>query len=245
MSETTRTAAVAAALAALGLLGAGLSGCSAKGETKNATKITADVLQQQLTEQFAGEATPPKSVSCKDDLEGQVGKTATCDVTLNDTSTVEAVVTVNKVDGTDVSYDVMPALSKEQLQNAVTAMGVRGTVNCDTGLEGKIGATAQCESTVDGTVTKRIVQVDDVSGLEMDTSVKRLLPKDKVGAVLLQKLNANGQAVETVECVDDVEAKPGTMVECAAVTGNQKTGYVVTVTTVEEDSFDVDYKDAP
>jgi hypothetical protein len=79
----------------------------------------------------------------------------------------------------------------------------------------------------------------------MDVSVKRLWPKEKVQEVLMQRLNADGTPAETVECVDGVIGKTGQNVECAAVTGNQKKGYVVTVTTVEDDDFGIDYKDVP
>lgn len=245
MAYTTRIAGAAAALAALGLLGTGLTGCSAKVETKSAPTISAADLQKRLTDQFAGADSPPKSVTCADELVGEVGKTATCDVQLSDTNTVEAVVTVSNVDESNVSFDIMPALSKQQLEKAIAGMGVTGTVSCDSGIDGKIGATAQCQSTADGVVTKRVVEVGDVSGLQMDVSVTRLLPKEMVGEVLMQKLSADGKPVETVDCVDDVVAKTGNNVECATVTGNAKQGYVVTVTTVEEDTFDIDYKDAP
>lgn len=238
------TAAVAAALAGLGLLGTGLSGCSVKVETDSTPSVSASDLQQKLTDQFAGADSPPKSVTCKDKLVGEVGKTATCDVVLSDTNSVEAVVTVTKVDGTNVSFDIMPALSKEQLEKAVVSMGA-GTATCATGIEGKIGATAQCDTTVDGVASKRVVEVDDVSGLGMDVSVNRLITKAQVGEVLMQKLNADGTPAETVECVDDVVAKSGNRVECAVVTGNQKQGFVVTVTTVESDTFDIDYTNTP
>ena len=241
---TKTTAAVAAALAGLGLLGAGLSGCSAKVETKNTPSVSASDLQKKLTDQFAGSDSPPKSVTCKDELVGEIGKTATCDVVLSDTNSVEAVVTVTKVDGTDVSYDIMPALSSDQLAKAVASMGA-GTATCSTGIEGKIGATAQCDVTVDGVVSKRVATVDDVSGLAMDVSVNRLITRSQVSEVLMQKLNADGTAAETVECVDDVVAKSGNRVECAVVTGNEKQGYVVTLTTVESDTFDIDYTNAP
>ncbi|MGV1087068.1 MAG: DUF4333 domain-containing protein [Mycobacterium sp.] len=227
------------------LLGAGLSGCSAKVETKTAASISAADLQGKLTDQFAGSKTPPKSVTCKDELVAEVGKTASCDVAISDTNNVEAVVTVTSVKGGDLQYEISPALTKEQLAQSVSGMSGASTVTCPTGLEGKIGATAQCDTTLDGVVTKRLIEVDNVSGLQMDVSMKRIWPKEKVQEILLQKLNADGTPAETVECVDDVVAQTGTNVECAAVTGSQKKGYVVTVTTFDDDNLGIDYKDAP
>lgn len=57
-----------------------------------------------------------KSVTCKDDLVGEVGKTAGCDVDFNDTNSVEAVFTATKVEGTTVSFDIAPAMTKDQLR---------------------------------------------------------------------------------------------------------------------------------
>lgn len=244
MMTSNRITATAAALAALGLLGAGLPGCSAKVE-KSPPSVGAADLQKQLTDQLSGADPAPKSVTCKDDLVGQVGKTASCEVKFDDTTTVEAVVTVTSVEGDNVSYDVAPALTKEQLATSVSAMAGATSAVCATGLEGKVGATAQCEVTDDGVTTKRMVEVDGVSGMSMDYSVRRVVPKEEVQSLLIQKLSADGTPVETVECVDDAVAKQGANVECVTVTGNQKKGYVVTVTTVEDDKFDIDYQDAP
>jgi hypothetical protein len=72
-----------------------------------------------------------------------------------------------------------------------------------------------------------------------------MLPKQQVEDVLLQKLGSDGQPVETVDCVDDVVSKVGSTVECAAVTGNDRTGYVVTVTEVQGDNVNFDYTAKP
>ena len=229
----------------LGLITAGLSGCSAKVENKAAAPMSAADLQKKLTDQFAASQTPPKSVTCSDDLAAAVGKTATCVVALNDTDSVDAVVTVTDTKGSELSYDIMPTYTKDQLATVVSEMVAGSAATCATGLEGKIGATAQCETTLDGVAAQRVLQVDNVSGLDMDVSIQRLWPKEKVQEVLMQKLNADGTPAETVECVDGVVAKTGADVECVAVTGSQKKGYVVTVTTFDETSFDLDYKDAP
>ncbi len=238
-TTTTRIAAGAAVLAMSALLGA----CSAKVETTKS--ISAADLQKKLTDQFAASKNPPKSVTCKDDLVAEVGKTSSCAVELSATDTVQAVVTVTSISGSDLQYDIMPSYTKEELAKGVSGMLPDSTVTCATGLEGKIGATAQCDVTRDGVASKRVLSVDGVSGLQMDLSMRRLWPKEKVQEVLMQRLNADGTPAETVECVDGVMGKTGQNVECVAVTGSQKKGYVVTVTTVEEDDFGIDYKDVP
>lgn len=235
----------AAAIAAVGLLGAGLVGCSGKVETKQTAAISAADLQQKLTEQFADSDMPPKSVTCKDGLAAEVGKTSSCDVLLANSSNVEAVITVTGVNDSDLSYEIMPTLTKEQLAQTVSSMAGASKVSCESGLEGKIGATAQCDTILNGVDSKRVLQVDGVDGLEIDVSMKKLWPKEKVQELLAQSLNANGTPAETVECVSDVVAKTGANVECVAVTGNDKKGYVVTVTTFDDDSLGIDYADAP
>lgn len=118
-------------------------------------------------------------MTCKDELVAEAGKTASCDVALSETNNVEAVVTVTVKDG-ELSYETSPALSKEQLAQAVSGMTGASTVVCPTGLEGKIGATAQCDTTADGVAAKRLVEVDNVSGLEMDVSMKKVWSKEQV-----------------------------------------------------------------
>jgi hypothetical protein len=51
--------------------------------------------------------------------------------------------------------------------------------------------------------------------------------------------------VETVECVGDVSAEVGSVIECVAVTGNDQQGYDVTVVESEGDTPDFDYKAKP
>lgn len=238
-----KTATIAvAAFAAAGLLAGGLAGCAAK-DTSPQTLSAAD-LQNKMMEQFADTSMPPKSVVCKNGLTLETGQTATCDVTLADSTGVEAVATVNMDSGT-ADYTIEPALTKDQVAQLITSTDPAMSATCDAGLPSTVGATVQCEATVNGTMTKRAVTVDGVDGLQIDTSVHRLWPKEQVQELLLQKLNADGKPVETVVCEADVVGKPGSAVECAAVTGSEKKGYVVTLTTIEQDSFDIDYTDAP
>lgn len=247
MTQTTRIAAGTAAIAAIGLLGAGLSGCSgsAKVETKSTPSVSAADLQSNLTDRFSSADTPPQSVTCKEDLLGEVGETAICDVTFSDVNTVEAVVTVTSVDGTTVNYDISPALSKEQLEKAVANMASTPTVSCDSGLQGSVGSMATCEVTVNGVASERRVLVDGVSGLELDLSVTSVASKEQVQSLLQQKLAAEGQQVETVECVDDVVAKEGMSVECMVTSGGQSQPVVVTVTSANGDTIEVDYSAKP
>jgi hypothetical protein len=239
--------ALCGAVALAGLLGAGLSGCTASVSVSSKASITADQLQKDLTDRLTQAGMTAKSVTCKDDLVGEVGKTAGCDVSFSDTNNVEAVFTATKVEGSTVSFDITPAMTKEQVEKAVAGMASVPSATCESGVDGKVGATTKCEMTIDGKPAKRVVEVSTVepAKLGIELSVYALLPKEQVAEVLMQKLGADGQAVETVDCVDDVVSKVGSTVECAAVTGNEKTGYVVTVTDAQGDSVNFDYKAKP
>lgn len=246
---TVATIGGVAALA--GLLAASLSGCSAsvKTETSVSTKasVSADDLQKDLTERLNKAGMTAKSVTCKGELVGEVGKTARCDVSFSDTNNVEAVFTATKVEGTSVSFEITPAMTKEQVEKAVAGLSSAPSATCASGLEGKVGETTTCEMSIDDQSVNRVVEVAkvDPAKLGIELSVYMLLPKQQVEDVLMQKLGSDGQPVETVECVDDVASKVGSTVECVAVTGSDQTGYVVTVTEAEGDTVNFDYKAKP
>ena len=234
------------ALAAAGLL---LSGCSAKVETSTSKEgsVSADALQKDLTVRLTKSGNTFMSVTCKDDLVAEVGKTARCDVAFSDTNNVEAMLTVTKADGSSVDFDMTPAMTKEQVEKAVAGLASASSATCTDGLAGTVGATTKCEVTKDGSPSKVIAEVAqvDAAKLGLELSVYTLLPKQKVEEVLMQKLAADGTPVETVDCVEDVASKVGSTVECVTVTGNEQTGYDVTVTEAEGDTVNFDYKAKP
>jgi len=240
--RNNKIAAGAVALAMAGLLGSGLSACSGSMKVESKATVSAADLQKDLTDRLTSAGNPPKSVTCHDDLTGEVGKTAKCEVVMSETNTVEAVFTATKVEGTTVSYDIAPELTKEQLQKAVVGITSGTGVVCDSGLAGKVGDKTRCEVTIDGTQTKRTVSVEKVEGLSMDLDVVQVLEKKKVAEVLSGELGADGTPIETVECVDDVLAKAGSTVECAVTSGGQTVGYIVTVTSAQGSDVKFDYK---
>lgn len=232
-------------VAAAGLLGAGLSGCSAKVETVKSA--TAAELQTNLTERLTAAGSPPQTVTCKGDLAAEVGKTTRCDVVFSDANSLEAIVTATGAEGSEISYELTPAMTKEQVEKAVAGLSSAQSAKCDAGLDGTVGNTTNCEITVDGQTSNRIVEVAQVdpAKLGIELSVFMLLPKDQVQEVLMQKLAADGTPVETVDCVEDVASKVGSVVECVAVTGDQEQGYDVTIVEAEGDTVDIDYAATP
>ena len=165
------------ALAAAVLVGLGISGCSTKSGDKAATGSTpassaptmnAADLQKSLAGRIST-ATPPKSVICSADLTGEIGKTDSCEVVVNDTTSVQVNVTVTKVNGANIDYTFTPAMTKEQLEKAFSA-NVSAQVVCDAGLDGTVGSSTTCHVTKDGTTDDTIVSVSKVQGLYMSLS---------------------------------------------------------------------------
>jgi hypothetical protein len=236
---------VAATLA--GLLAAALSGCSASVKVESNASVSADDLQKDLTDRLNKAGMKAEQITCQDSLAAEVGKTARCEVSFSATNKIEAVFTATKVDGKTVSFDITPAMTKEEVEKAVAGLASAPSATCASGLNGKLDETTRCEITIDGKPTKRVVEVSkvDPAKLGMELSMYMLLPKQQVEDLLMQKLGSDGKPVETVDCIDDVMSKVGSTVECAAVTGNDKTGYVVTVSEAEGDTVNFDYQIKP
>jgi hypothetical protein len=148
-------------------------GCGFTAGMNTAPTVSKDALQSEIADRLSKAGEQPQSVTCKEDLVGEVGHTARCDVVLSPTNSFEPVVTVTGVDGTTIDYEVTPAVSKEQLEQAVTrlvtATGVLvDSVSCESGLDGKVGAVAHCDVEVGGVKVRRTVEVYKVDGLLMN-----------------------------------------------------------------------------
>ncbi|MBI3212297.1 MAG: DUF4333 domain-containing protein [Mycobacterium sp.] len=167
-----RTLAIAVAAAAA--TGALLSGCSFSIGTPT---VSAADLQNDISSRLEKAGEKPQSVTCKDDLKGEVGQTTRCEVVLSATNAFEPIVAVTKVDGSTVSYEMTPALSQEQLQKQVgdlvsTQNGIEvENVTCESGLEGKKDNTAKCTLESGGDKLDAVVTVTKVDGLMMNFSV--------------------------------------------------------------------------
>lgn len=228
-----------------------LSGCSVKVETSagvsKEASVSAEDLQKDLNDRLSKAGMTVKSVTCKDDLVGEVGKTAACDVAFSDTNNVEAVFTATKVEGSTVDFDITPAMTKEQVEKAVAGMASAPSATCAAGVDGTVGASTTCEVTRDGAPTEVVTEVAkvDPAKLGLELSVFTMVPKQRVEEVLMQKLASDGTPVETVECVDDIASKVGSTVECVTVTGNDRQGYDVTVSEAQGDTVNFDYKAKP
>jgi hypothetical protein len=134
-------------------------------------------LQQDIAHRLADAGEKPESVTCKQDLVGEVGASARCDVVVSATNTFEPIVTVTAVDGSAVDYEMMPALSRRQLEGVVARLiadaGTRGitAVSCESGIEGRVGAMVNCAVEATGLLARRTIRISAVNGLMMDLEV--------------------------------------------------------------------------
>lgn len=240
---------VGAVLAVL-VVGCGaLVGCSFSAEVNTKPKVSKESLQNEIAERLTKAGEPPTSVSCKEDLVGEVGKTARCDVVLSPTNSFAPIVTVTSVEGTTVHFEMAPALSKEQLEKSVARLvndgsGVQvDSVSCETGLEGKVGAIAHCDVAAGGVELRRTVEVTDVDGLTMDFGVVPILTKAEVENSLMEELGRQlGARPDSAQCSDNLEGKPGNTVDCTVLAGPDRSSFTLTVTTVEGSKINYNYQ---
>lgn len=244
-----RVRKVIAALAALAATAAGVAGCTLDASGAVPTVAGPD-LQSDIAERLTGAGEQPQSVTCKDDLVGEVGQTARCDVVMSPTNSFEPLVTVTGVDGPTIDYEMKPALSQEQLERAVERLlGVGGAagsdaVACRSGLIGEIGAVAVCDVTTAGVTLRRTAEVSSVEGLMMNFDLVPVLTKAEVEVSLLDELAAHLAArPDSAVCAGNLEGRPGTTVDCTVVVGPDSAAFTLTVTAV--DGTTIDYSYAP
>src|SRR6476659_2159140 len=152
-----------AVVAAAGLVCCVLPGCSANGGGTNLPRVSRTALQQDIAHRLADAGEKPES--------------ARCDVVVSATNTFEPIVTVTAVDGSAVDYEMMPALSRRQLEGVVARLiadaGTRGitAVSCESGIEGRVGAMVNCAVEATGLLERRTIRISAVNGLMMDLEV--------------------------------------------------------------------------
>ncbi|MCV7369511.1 hypothetical protein CRI77_08845 [Mycolicibacterium duvalii] len=210
--------------------------------------VAPDDLEQDITARLVEAGQQPESVTCKDPLAGQVGQVARCEVVLSATNSFEPMITVTAVDGALIDYEMVPALSREQLQRAVARLvdgagpGPTSTVACGSGLIGVLGATTACDVTTAGVTLRRTAEVDGVDGLMMSFDLLPLLTEAEVEGSLLDELATRlGSRPESADCATGLEGRPGNTVDCVVVSGPDTAEFTLTVTTVDGEQIDYTY----
>jgi len=234
---------VIAVLLGMGILILGLSMTRHdNADAENGSKKTAalpmvgkDQLEQSLSEQLTGPGQPPPMVICEHGLIGKVGQNTRCDVTLADNA-FQPIVTVTSIDDAGVKFDLAPAVSKAQLESAVSKMikqesqAAPDAVVCDTGLEGKQGFVAVCHVTAGGFTSRRTVEVTKVDGLSMNYGLSPALPRSSAEKALTNQLHQIGKYPTATTCAGDLEGKIDSTLRCTASYNGSSQDYILTVT---------------
>jgi hypothetical protein len=228
---------------AVAALGAVLTACSTQ------LTVSKDALQKDISDRLTKAGEPPQSVSCHDDLIGEVGKTTRCEVVMSATNSFEPVVTVTGVNGATVNYDMKPALTKEQLQKSVSGLVEQAanvpveSVDCGSGLDGKEGAEAFCWVDAGGVKLRRTVEVKSVQGLTIDYNLVPVLVKTEIESSLLDQLQQQlGRRPDSASCTDNLEGRTGTSIDCNVVSGGDSKTFAVTVTGVDGSKINYSYE---
>jgi len=243
---------VITAVGALTTVGALVSGCDANVGVDETRAVGRDALQTDIAARLAKAGEQPQSVTCKEDLAGEVGKTTRCEVVMSATNSFEPVITVTGVDGSAINYEMSPAISKQQLERAVSRLVADASrvqvalVSCESGLEGKVGATAHCEVDAAGVKLWRTVEVNSVEGLMMNFDVVPVLTKEEVASSLLDEFQTQlGPRPDSAQCTGNLEGKAGNTVDCTVVTGQDTRSFTLTVTTVSGGRINYSYAPRP
>jgi len=240
------------AVGALATIWALVSGCDASVGIGGPPTVDKKALQTDIANRLAKAGEQPESVRCEQDLVGEVGKTARCEVVMSPTNSFEPVITVTSVDGSTINYEMSPALSKTQLEKAVSRLIADAahaqfvSVSCESGLDGKVGATAHCDVDAGGVSLRRTVEVNSVEGLMMNFDVVPLLTKEEVASSFLDEFERQlGRRPDSAQCAGNLEGKVGNTVDCTIVTGSDRTSFTLTVTTVSGGSIRYSYAPRP
>jgi uncharacterized protein DUF4333 len=243
---------VNSAIGALATVCALVAGCDGTVGIGGTPAVGKEALQTDIAARLAAAGEQPQSVTCKEDLIGEVGRTARCEVVISATNSFEPIITVTRVDAGTIDYEMSPALSKEQLEQAVSrlvadaAHGRVVSVACESGLTGAVGATAHCEVDAGGVKLRRTVEVNKVEGLMMNFDVVPVLTKEEVASSLLGEFERqSGRRPESAQCQGNLEGRPGNTVDCTVVTDQDSASYTLTVTTVSDGSINYSYAPRP
>jgi uncharacterized protein DUF4333 len=237
------------ALSCLAVTAAGLSGCSVD-TTASTPSVSKDALQKDISHKLTTAGATSRSVTCADDLTGEVGKATSCDADLGPANGIRVNVKVTAVSGATVSYDTTPSQTQAQLDDSVKAtLGRAGTknvesVSCESGLDGVVGAIAYCNVTAGGTTSRQMVRVDRLEGLVMNYVLVPHLAKADVEDSLLNKLQQQlGKRPNVASCAGDLEGLPDATVDCDVLVDGEPRSFTLTVTSV--DGSTIDYRAAP
>jgi Domain of unknown function (DUF4333) len=236
-------------LAAMGVFCWVPSGCSLNTGVDNVPTVSRDAMQRDIRARLSELGEQPASVTCNDDLVGEVGKTARCEVAMSPTNIFETVIEVTDVHGSTIKYEMTPAVSKAQLEKTTSRLVTERSgfavesISCASGLEGRVDAVAYCDVDAGGVQLRRTVEMSDVNGLMMTFDVVPVLTKAEIETSLLDALEQRvGARPVSAECAGNLDGKVGHTVDCTVAAGPATTAYTLTVTTVDGSRINFSYE---
>ncbi|OSC39188.1 DUF4333 domain-containing protein [Mycobacterium decipiens] len=158
---------------------ASATACSCSiGTSRSHSVSKADVASQITAKMTDAAGNKPDSVACPSDLPAKVGAELNCEMKVKD-QTFNVNVTVTSVEGSDVKFDMVETVDKNQVANIISdklfqRVGARpDSVTCPDNLKGVEGATLRCQLT-DGSKTygiSVIVTTVDAGDVNFDFKV--------------------------------------------------------------------------
>jgi hypothetical protein len=136
--------------AAAGLM-ASVGACSCSVGTSSSHAVSKSDVASQITAKMTDAAgNKPDTVTCPGDLPAKVGAQLNCEMKVKD-QTFNVNVTVTSVDGSNVKFDMVETVDKDQVASIISAkltqqVGSKPeSVTCPDNLKGVEGATLRCQ----------------------------------------------------------------------------------------------------
>src|ERR1700758_4738554 len=137
--------------AAAGLM-AGVAACSCSVGSSSHGVSKSEVASQITSKLTDAAGNKPDSVTCPSDLEAKVGAQLNCEMKVKN-QTFNVNVTVTSVDGSNVKFDMVETVDKNQVAKVISdkltqQVGRKpDSVTCPDNLKGVVGATLRCQLT--------------------------------------------------------------------------------------------------
>lgn len=159
--------------AAAGLM-AGVDACSCSIGSSSSHAVAKSDVASQITQKLTdAQGNKPESVDCPGDLPATIGAQLNCTMKVKGV-TYNVNVTVTSVNGSDVKFDMVETVDKNQVATAISdnitqQVGTKPeSVTCPDNLKGVQGATLRCKLVTNGETYGVNVSVTGVDGGTVD-----------------------------------------------------------------------------
>jgi Domain of unknown function (DUF4333) len=132
------------------------------------------------------------------------------------------------------------AVSKSDVASQITAKMTDAagnkpeSVNCPNDLPAKVGAQLNCEMKVKNQPFNVNVTVTSVNGSDVKFDMVETVGKDEVASAIRRQVTQQvGQQPDSVTCPDNLKGVAGATLQCQLISGTDKYGVMVTVTSVD------------